>query len=300
MGKIKPNITLTSIEDIFTSTEPQSGEYIQMLPLVELHAPDCHPFQVNDDDPMLRLIESVKQYGVREPGLARPRAEGGYELLCGNRRKHASQRAGLVQMPVIVRKLTDDLAVIAMIDSNLQQRETILPSEKAWAYRMKMEALNHNGIKGEKLSADMVAEQAGESKAQIFRYIRLTDLVDKLLDMVDAKQLALTPAVELSHLSYDEQHVVIECFSKYEIKPSHSQAVQLKKLSLSNELTAEKIDTILSAEKKPPSGESKGTDRFHHYFPPEYSMKQKEDIITLLLKGWQSGQFQTEGMAVAQ
>jgi ParB family chromosome partitioning protein len=261
VAKNKPSLNLTGFEDIFNVTEPQNGEYIQMLPIIELHAPDCHPFQVNDDDEMTRLAESVKKYGVREPGLARPRADGGYELLCGNRRKRACTLAGIDTMPVIVRNISDDLAVIAMVDSNLQQRETILPSEKAWAYRMKMEALNHNGVKSEKLSADIVAEQAGESKAQIFRHIRLTELIEKLLDMVDTKQLALTPAVELSHLSYDEQHAVVECMSKYAIKPSLSQAVRLKKLNLSGELTPELIDSILSEVKKPSPDEPKGSEQ---------------------------------------
>jgi len=186
-----------------------------------------------------------------------------------------------------------------MVDSNLQQRETILPSERAWAYRMKMEALNHNGVKSEKLSADIVAEQAGESKAQIFRYIRLTELIEKLLDMVDTKQLALTPAVELSHLSYDEQHVVVECMSKHVIKPSLSQAVRLKKLNLSGELTPELIDSILSEVKKHSPDTPKGSEQYRQFFPSDYSAAQMEEIITSLLKDWQSRHYQSKGRATA-
>ena len=296
MAKDKPKFNLTGFEDIFSVTEPQGGELIQMLPITDLHAPDCHPFHVNDDEQMTRLVESITQYGVREPGLARRRSDGGYELLCGNRRKRACELAGIDTMPVIVRDISDGLAVIAMVDSNLQQREIILPSEKAWAYRMKMEALNHNGVKGEKLSGDIMAEQAGESKAQIFRYIRLTELVEKLLDMVDSKQLALTPAVELSHLTYDEQHTVIECMSKYAIKPSLSQAVRLKKLNISGELTPALIDSILSEAKKKSPGDPKSSEPYSHFFPPDYSAKQIEDVIISLLRGWQSGQYQTDGM----
>ena len=286
MAKNKPNLNLTGFEDIFSVAEPQNGEYVQMLPIADLHAPDCHPFQVSDDDQMTQLVESVRQYGVREPGLARPHVDGGYELLCGNRRKRACELAEVDTMPVIVRNLDDDLAIIAMVDSNLQQRETILPSEKAFAYRMKMEALNHNGVKGEKLSADIVAEQAGESKAQIFRYIRLTELVEKILDMVDAKQIALTPAVELSHLSYDEQHRVIECMSKNAVKPSLSQAVRLKKLKLAGELTPALIDSILSEAKKTSTDVLKGFERYRRFFPSDYTHEQIDDVIIELLHGW--------------
>jgi ParB family chromosome partitioning protein len=195
-------------------------------------------------------------------------------------------------MPVIVRDLDDDLAVIAMVDSNLQQRETILPSEKAWAYRMKMEALNHNGVKGERLSCDIMEEQAGESKAQIFRFIRLTELVEKLLDMVDAKQLAISPAVELSRLGYKEQHTVVDCMTKYEVKPSLSQAVRLKKLNKAWELTAELIDEILSEAKGQTSREikeDKALGSFRSFFPDGYKPEQMSEIIVKLLSKWKSG-----------
>jgi ParB family chromosome partitioning protein len=280
------NITLAGFDDIFNVGTPQNGERVQMLPLTELHEPDPHPFVVRDDEAMTKLAENVREYGVREPGLARSRTDGGYELLCGNRRKRACELAGLTEMPVIVRELTDEQAVLAMIDSNLQQRETILPSEKAWAYRCRMEALNHNGVKAEQNSCVIMAEQTGESTAQIFRFIRLTELVETLLDMVDAKRLALNPAVELSHLTYEQQHIVVDCMAKYEVRPSLSQAVRLKKMSHTDELTIETIDALLAEGKKPPKGEPTGSARYRRFFPPNYSPKQIDAVIVELLTGW--------------
>jgi ParB family chromosome partitioning protein len=285
----KNNITLTGFEDIFNVRTPQNGECVTEIALTELHAPDCHPFQVNNDEAMTLLVESVKRFGVREPGLARKRDEGGYELLCGNRRKRACQLAGLEKMPVIIRDLDDDQAVISMVDSNLQQREKILPSERAFAYKMKMDALNHNGVKADKLSCEVMAEQTGESVAQIFRFIRLTELVEKLLDKVDARELALTPAVELSYLTFDEQHAVVECMAQYEVKPSLSQAVKLKKLKQEGTLTTELIDEILSEAKgravaKPK--EEKGLGKFKRFFPESYTAHQMESVIVALLKNW--------------
>ena len=290
MSRNQPNsvITLTGFDDIFNVGTPQSGECVQMLPLTELHEPDPHPFAVRDDEAMTKLAENVREYGVREPGLARSRDDGGYELLCGNRRKRACELAGLTEMPVIVRELTDAQAILAMIDSNLQQRETILPSEKAWAYRCRMEALNHNGVKGEQRSCDIMAGQTGESTGKIFRFMRLTELVETLLDMVDAKQLAITPAVELSHLNYEQQYIVVDCMAKYEIKPSFSQAVRLKKMNQANELTAEAIDLLLSEGKKPPKGEPVGSGRYRRFFPPNYSPKQIDAVIVELLTDWKA------------
>ncbi|GHV13955.1 hypothetical protein FACS1894219_09430 [Clostridia bacterium] len=285
----KNNIALTGFDDIFNVGTPQNGEYVVEIALTELHAPDCHPFQVNDDEAMTRLVESVKRFGVREPGLARKRAEGGYELLCGNRRKHACQLAELETMPVIIRDLDDDNAVIAMVDSNLQQRERILPSERAFAYKMKMDALNHNGVKGDKLSCEVMAEQTGESVAQIFRFIRLTDLLEILLDKVDTRELALTPAVELSYLSFDEQRVVVDCMTRYQIKPSLSQAVKLKKLKQAGTLTAEFIDEILSEAKgraAPQPKEEKIFGKFKRFFPENYTSRQMESVIVTLLQNW--------------
>ena len=290
-NKVAGNLALAGYDDIFSVASPQKGECVQVLPLSELNRPDPHPFAVRDDEVMTKLVESVLEYGVREPGLARPDPDGGYELLCGNRRKRACELAGLTEMPVIVRNLSDEQAVLAMVDSNLQQRETILPSEKAWAYRCRMEALNHNGVKGAQNSGNAIAEQAGESAAQIFRYIRLTELIEVLLDMVDARQLALTPAVELSHLTYEQQSVVVDCMTKYEVKPSLSQSVRMKKLHQAGNLTFQMIDEILSEVKgrseREPKAE-KGLGQFKRFFPPEYSPKQIEAVIVGLLTDWKA------------
>lgn len=291
-SQMKGSLALAGFDDIFSVSKPQNGECIQILPLIDLHAPDPHPFTVRNDEAMTKLVDNIREYGVREPGFARPNADGGYELLCGNRRKRACELAGLTEMPVIVRELTDEQAVLVMVDSNLYQRETILPSEKAWAYRCRMEALNHNGVKAEQNSCDIMSEQTGDSSAQIFRFIRLTELIEDLLDMVDAKQLAFNPAVELSHLTYVEQRIVFDCMGKYDIRPSFSQTVKLKKLKKAGMLTAEIIDEILSAAKgqaaPPKPKEEKGALRFRKYFPPDYSPKQMETIIVELLTEWKA------------
>ena len=278
------NLALTGYNDIFNIGS--GGDVIAEIPLAELHEPDCHPFQVNNDDAMTTLVDSIKQYGVREPGLARPRTDGGYELLCGNRRKMACQLAGLATVPVIIREMSDDDAAIAMVDSNLQQREKLLFSEKAWAYRVKMEALNHKGVKGESHSVEVITAQTGDSRNTVFRLIRLTELVEALLNKVDAREIALNPAVELSHLNYDEQFAVVECMAKYDVKPSLSQAVRLKKLKLDGKLTPELIEEILSEQKASPTSEAKITLHYRKYFPPEYSPKQVEEVIIALLKDW--------------
>lgn len=263
------------------------GECITMLLLTDLYPPEFHPFQVNDDEAMDRLVRSVKQYGVREPGLARPREDGGYELLCGNRRKRACELAGLSSMPVIIRNISDDEAAIAMVDSNLEQRETLLFSERAWAYRVKMEALNHNGIKADIHSVEVLVEQAGESKNQIYRLIRLTELVPDLMDKVDAGQLAFNPSVALSYLSRKEQAAVVDAMAKYEVKPSLAQAIQLKKLSQSKKLTLEEIDKLFSAEKNPQKNSGNSYSRF---FPSNYTQKQIDAVIVQLLQSWQTTQ----------
>ncbi|MDL2232143.1 ParB/RepB/Spo0J family partition protein [Ruminococcaceae bacterium OttesenSCG-928-L11] len=266
------------------------GERITEMPLTELHTPDPHPFLVADDEAMSLLVDSIKQYGVREPGLARPLENGGYELLCGNRRKHACELAGLQTMPVIIREMDDETAIIAMVDSNLQQREKLLYSEMAWAYRMKLEALNHSGIKAEQNSIDILIEQTGKSKNQIFRLVRLTELVNDLLDMVDTRQLAFNAGVELSYLSYDDQFVVVDAMKKHEIKPSLSQAGRLKKLAKDGKLTPILIDSILSEPKKSPVSERTARLKYRRYFPPDYSQKQVESVIVSLLKDWQKSQ----------
>jgi len=282
------NLALASFGEIFTvSTTPTDGERIVEMPLEELYPPELHPFQVNDDDAMYRLAVSVRERGIDQPGLVRPRAEGGYELLCGNRRKRACELAGLATMPVIIRELSDEKASFIMLN-NLEQREKILPSELAWAYKVMMEALNHNGVKGEQHSYLIMEERTGVKKNQLFRFIRLTELITTLIDKVDAKQLAFNPAVELSHLSIAEQTAVAETMAAYEIKPSLSQTVRLKKLKKDGKLTLDMIDRILSEAKKPPKSEPTGSMRFRKYFPPDYSQKQMESIIVELLRDWKA------------
>ena len=326
--KPKAEIVLTGYDAIFQSTTGKAdvncntGERIAEVPLTELHPPDFHPFQVNHDDAMERLVKSIKEYGVREPGLARPRSEGGYELLSGNRRKVACELAGISTLPVIIRDMDDDNAVIAMVDANLEQRDMILPSEKAWAYKVKMEALNHSGIKGDRHSHEILVEQTGESKNQIFRLIRLTELVIALLDKVDTKKLAFNPAVVLSYLTQTEQTIVADTMDKYETKPSLSQAQRIRKLSQAGELTAEVIEEILSEDKKAAKGNVDGDggeckiegenegeneggngdaitantqgsqdasiNQFRKYFPANYDLQQMYKVISDLLQGWQA------------
>lgn len=285
------NLALAGYEDIFKSSlAPQRGEQIVNIPLADLHPPEFHPFQVNDDAAMERLAKSVRQYGVREPGLARPHEGGGYELIAGNRRKRACELAGLASMPVIIRDMDDDAAAISMVDSNLEQREKLLYSEKAWAYRVKLEALNHNGVKGEAHSVDVLVAQTGESRNQIFRLVRLTELIVTLLDKVDARQLAFNPAVELSYLSVKQQTAVVEAMAKHEVRPSLSQAVRLKKKAQAGTLAAGYIDALLSEEKKPPKGKPPETLHYRSFFPPDYTSKQMDGVITALLTAWKTKQ----------
>ena len=316
-----PNLSLSGFNDIFASTvdaalngngsistglatsetDETGGERVSEIPLAELHSPEFHPFNVNDDEAMERLSLNIKQHGVREPGLARPRTgkdgnPDGYELLCGNRRRRACEIAEIPTMPVIIREMDDDSATIAMVDSNLESREKLLFSERAWAYRVKLEALNHQGVKSEtpgQLSVEILCEQTGESKNQIFRLVRLTELIVALIDKVDAKQIAFNPAVELSYLSKTEQAAVAEAMERHETKPSLSQAKRLKELSQSGELDDATIDAMLSETKKPPSGEPTGSVRFRRYFPPDYTKKQMDEVIIGLLKTWSDGQGET-------
>jgi len=277
-----------------TNTQDPNSEQIVQIPLKELHPPEFHPFQVNDDEEMDRLAENIKTFGVREPGLARLRKDengepiGGYELLVGNRRKRGCEIAKLLTMPVIIREMNDDEANIAMVDSNILSREVLLFSERAWAYKVKMEALNHSGIKGDKHSHEILMEQTGESKNQIFRLIRLTELVIGLLDMVDTKKIAFNPAVELSYLSQVEQAAVISLMESHGIKPSLSQAVELKKLKLDGKLSIEMIDDVLSANKKSSkSAEEKEISSFRKFFPKDYTPQQISEVIHELLADWQ-------------
>lgn len=283
------NLALAGYEDIFKSSlSPLNGEQVVNIPLADLNPPEFHPFQVNDDAAMERLTESIKRYGVREPGLARPSANGGYELLCGNRRKRACELAGITTLPVIIREMGDDTAAIAMVDSNLEQREKLLYSEKAWAYRVKLEALNHNGVKGDMLSVDVLVAQTGESRNQIFRLVRLTELIVTLLDKVDARQLAFNPAVELSYLSVKQQTAVVEAMAKHEVKPSLSQAQRLKKQAQAGTLTNESIDALFSEEKKPTTGNSPGVLNYRNFFPSDYTPKQMDKVIVELLTDWKT------------
>jgi len=300
------NLALAGYNDLFSSTvntptaeqtsnNADNSERVVEIPLEELHPPEFHPFHVNDDKEMDRLAANIKQHGVRHPGLARPRRDengeliGGYELLAGNRRKRACELVERPTLPVIIREMDDDEAVIAMVDSNLEHRETLLFSERAWAYKVKMDALNHSGIKGDKHSHEIIMEQTGESKNQIFRLIRLTELIVGLLDKVDTKQIAFNPAVELSYLSQQEQTAVISSMESHGIKPSLSQAVELKKLKLDGKLTIDMIDEILSASKTPPKDdEEKEISRFRHFFPKSYTAQQIDEVISSLLTDWQA------------
>jgi ParB family chromosome partitioning protein len=282
------NLALANFEDIFNvGTDKANGEVIVLMPLSDLYPPEFHPFQINDDDAMYRLAESIKINGVREPGLVRPRAEGGFELLCGNRRKRGSELAGKTTMPVILRNLSDSQAADAML-GNLEHRERILPSERAWAYKVMMDDLNHNGVKGESHSYEIMVERTGVKRSQLFRIIRLTELIVELIDRVDEKQLAFNPAVELSYLSLTEQTAVAEAMTTYETKPSLSQAIRLKKLKQDGKLTPDDIDQILSEDKKLPKGKPTGSARYRRFFPPSYSPKQIDEVIVGLLKDWKA------------
>ena len=275
--------------------KPQQ-EVVVQIPLSELHPFPDHPFQVREDASMQETAESVKEYGVLVPALARPREDGGYELIAGHRRKHACELAGLETMPVIVRELDDDAAAILVVDSNLQ-REGLLPSERAFAYKLKLDALRHQGERtdltsrqvGDKLkAADRVGEDVGESARQVQRYIRLTELIPPLLDMVDERKIAFNPAYELSFLKQDEQRLLLDAMDSEQATPSLSQAQRLKQFSQRGELTAEVMRAIMSEEKKPEIDRITITgDRLRKYFPRSYTPKQMEETIIKLLEQWQ-------------
>ena len=299
MARKNANISLTSYDDIFTTEESRTEkklEKVQNIPLNELHPFKNHPFRVVDDESMLRTVESVAQYGVLAPAIVRPREEGGYELVSGHRRHHASELAGLETMPVIVRNLNDDEAIILMVDSNLQ-RETILPSERAFAYKMKLEAVKHQGERldltspqvGQKLWAvNQVAGDSGDSKSQVQRYIRLTELIPELLTMVDEKKISFNPAVELSFLKPEEQRDFLEAMDMEQNVPSLSQAQRIKKLSQDGNCTIETMQEIMAEVKK--SELDKVTlknDVLKKYFPKSYTPKQMQDTIIKLLEAWQ-------------
>ncbi|RKJ39677.1 ParB/RepB/Spo0J family partition protein [Acutalibacter sp. 1XD8-33] len=292
-------IQMTSLDELFGSPTPQAAsDQLQEIALTELHSFKDHPFHVVDDEKMREMAESVEQYGVLVPGIVRPRPEGGYEVVAGHRRKRASELAGKAAMPVIVRELDDDEATIIMVDSNLQ-REKILPSEKAFAYRMKLEAMKrkagrpkkdncvplaHN-LAGKK-SRDILAEQVGESQDQIRRYIRLTHLLPALLQMVDDNKLAFRPAVELSYLSSDGQSALLEWMENQAAAPSLKQAQRLKEYSKTGELTAKTICAVLSGSKPKSVQITLKKKCLSQYFPKEYTQQQMEEVILFLLENW--------------
>ena len=303
MPKNSLNVSLKGADDIFSTEESrqeQQREQVQQIPIGELFSFKNHPFKVLDDESMQRTVESVEQYGVLSPLIARPRPEGGYEIISGHRRQHAAQLAGLDTLPVIVRQMSDDAAVILMVDSNLQ-REHILPSERALAYKMKLDAMrrtsgrpskeNVSQIGTQKRSDQIMAEELGESRNQIQRFIRLTNLVPELLDMVDEKKIAFNPAVELSYLDESQQRDFLEAMEDTQNAPSLSQAQQLKKMAQQGEFSYEKAFDVMGQEKK----SEKDTvtiknETLRKYFPRSYTPKQMEEKIIQLLDAWQRKQ----------
>ena len=293
------NIKLASVDDLFSTEESridEKREKIIDIPLSELHSFKNHPFKVKDDDSMMETAQSIKEYGVLVPAIARPDPNGGYELVAGHRRHRASELAGKETMPVIIRDLDDDAATIIMVDSNLQ-REELLPSERAFAYKMKLDAIKHQGERldltssqvGTKLRADeLLAQQAGSSRNQIQRYIRLTYLIPELLDMVDNKKIALNPAYELSFLKKEEQIDLLDAIDSEQSTPSLSQAQRFKKLSQEGKLTVDIMRVVLSEEKKSQEGklvfEVKSVEK---YFPSSYTTKNMQEKIIQLLEQWQ-------------
>ena len=297
------NLALKGLDDLFSTEEnrqEEQREQVQQIPIDELHPFTNHPFKVLDDEAMTRTVESIAQYGVLAPLIARPRPDGnGYEIISGHRRQYAAKLAGLDTLPVIVRQMSDDAAVILMVDSNLQ-REHILPSERAFAYKMKLEALKNQGARsdltssqiGTKLRADeKVAQDSGESRNQIQRFIRLTNLIPELLDMVDEKKIAFNPAVELSYLDESQQRAFLEAMNDTQNAPSLSQAQQLKKMAQQGEFSYEKAFDVMGQEKR----SEKDTvtiknETLRKYFPRSYTPKQMEEKIIQLLDAWQKKQ----------
>ena len=301
MPKNSLNVSLKGADDIFSTEESrqeQQREQVQQIPIGELFPFKNHPFKILDDDAMQRTVESVAQYGVLAPLIARPRAEGGYEIISGHRRQHAAELAGLETLPVIVREMSDDAAVILMVDSNLQ-REHILPSERAFAYKMKLEALKNQGARSDltsvqvapKLSTEKIGEEVGMSKDNVKRYIRLTNLVPELLDMVDEKKIAFNPAVELSYLDESQQRDFLEAMNDTQNAPSLSQAQRLKKLAQEGHFSYDVAFAVMGEEKKDELDKVViKNDTLRKYFPRSYTPKQMEDTIIKLLDQWQRKQ----------
>ena len=301
MSKGSLNVSLKGADDIFSTEESrqeQQREQVQQIPNGELFPFKDHPFKVLDDESMQRTVESVEQYGVLSPLIARPRPEGGYEIISGHRRQHAAQLAGLDALPVIVRQMDDDAAVLLMVDSNLQ-RENILPSERAFAYKMKLEALKNQGARSDltsvqvapKLSTEKIGEEVGMSKDNVKRYIRLTNLVPELLDMVDEKKIAFNPAVELSYLDEAQQRDFLEAMNDTQNAPSLSQAQRLKKLAQEGHFSYDVAFAVMGEEKKDELDKVViKNDTLRKYFPRSYTPKQMEDTIIKLLEQWQRKQ----------
>ena len=301
------NLALKGLDDLFSTEEnrqEEQREQVQQIPVDELHPFTNHPFKVLDDEAMTRTVESIAQYGVLAPLIARPRPEGGYEIISGHRRQYAAKLAGLDTLPVIVRQMSDDAAVILMVDSNLQ-REHILPSERALAYKMKLDAMrrtsgrpskeNVSQIGTQKRSDQIMAEELGESRNQIQRFIRLTNLIPELLDMVDEKKISFNPAVELSYLDESQQRDFLEAMQDTQNAPSLSQAQQLKKMAQQGELSYEKAFDVMGQEKR----SEKDTvtiknETLRKYFPRSYTPKQMEEKIVQLLDAWQKKQRRNE------
>ena len=303
MPKNSLNVSLKGADDIFSTEESrqeQQREQVQQIPIGELFPFKNHPFKVLDDESMQRTVESVEQYGVLSPLIARPRPEGGYEIISGHRRQHAAQLAGLDALPVIVRNMDDDAAVILMVDSNLQ-RENILPSERAFAYKMKLDAMrrtsgrpskeNPRQVVGDFETADVIGKESGESGRQVQRFIRLTNLVPELLDMVDEKKIAFNPAVELSYLDESQQRDFLEAMNDTQNAPSLSQAQRLKKLAQEGHFSYDVAFAVMGEEKKDELDKVViKNDTRRKYFPRSYTPKQMEDTIIKLLEQWQRKQ----------
>ena len=291
------NIRLTSVDDLFSteaSREEAQREKVQEIPLEELHPFPNHPFKVLDDDRMLDTAESIREHGVLVPAIARPRTAGGYELIAGHRRNRGCELAGLSTMPVIVRDLDDDAATIIMVDSNIQ-RESLLPSERAFAYKMKLEAIKRQGARSDltslqvaqKLSVQKVGDDVGISKDQVRRYIRLTELIPPLLNLVDERKIAFNPAVELSYLKPEEQTILLDAMDSEQATPSLSQAQRLKQFSQQGRLSEDVMRAILSEEKKTEVDRiTLSNETLRRYFPRSYTPKQMEETILKLLEGW--------------
>ena len=302
MPKSNANLALKGLDEMFSTEESrqeQQREQVQQIPIEELFPFKEHPFKVLDDEAMQRTVESVAQYGVLAPLIARPRPEGGYEIISGHRRQHAAQLAGLDALPVIVRQMDDDAAVLLMVDSNLQ-RENILPSERAFAYKMKLEALKNQGARsdltsaqiGRKLeAADIVGQEAGESRNQVRRFIRLTNLIPELLDLVDEKKISFNPAVELSYLDEAQQRDFLQAMDETQNAPSLSQAQRMKKLAQEGKFTYEAAFAIMGEAKKDELDKVViKNDTLKKYFPRSYTPRQMEDVIIKLLEQWQRRQ----------